>query len=445
MKKLLFFSIVFMVLFISCKKDNDNTDNAITPEMARDSLYYIMKEFYYWYNMPESAGITESNLRNYADPYELLEAMRYRAVDRWSFVTDYDAFMAVFSQGTYVGHGFNIGLDDSKKVRIVLIYKNSALYASGVRRGWIIKKVNNTDPAPILISGDATAIDNLVGPPQSGVSNTFVFQRPDGTDTTIYSTKSTFKENTVHVAEILQLSSGPTGHLVFDSFITPSIEELATAFASFKANNIKDLILDLRYNWGGYLAIAQKLASYIAGDSKQGSVFAKLKYNDKHQDDNYTYLFVATPYSLDLSRIVVITSHGTASASEAVMNGLRPFVNVVSIGDTTEGKPTGNNSWSIGKKYVMMPVTFKMVNSQNEGEYYNGFSPAKVVPDDITHDFSDREELCLKEAIYYLEHGSVSTKGVQEFKRYPVFSEKLKWLNNVFINSPPPIKYLELR
>jgi hypothetical protein len=167
-------------------------------------------------------------------------------------------------------------------------------------------------------------------------------------------------------------------------------------------------------------------------------VFAKFKYNDKHQDDNITIRFVATPYSLDLSRIVVITSRGTASASEAVINGLRPFVNVITIGDTTEGKPTGNNSWFIGKKYVMNPVTFKMVNSQNEGDYYNGFFPAKVVPDDITHDFSDREEFCLKEAIYYLEHGSVSTKDVQEFKRYPIFSEKPKQLNNVFINQPLP-------
>jgi hypothetical protein len=159
-------------------------------------------------------------LRNYADPYELLEAMRYRAVDRWSFVRDYDAFMAVFSLGTYVGHGFIIGLDNSVKVRITLIYKNSPLYSSGVRRGWIIKMVNNIDPAPILIGGDANAIDNLIGPPQAGITNTFVFQRPDGTDTTISSTKSTFKENTVHVAEILQLTKGPTGHLVFDSFRT---------------------------------------------------------------------------------------------------------------------------------------------------------------------------------------------------------------------------------
>ena len=106
----------------------------------------------------------------------------------------------------------------------------------------------------------------------------------------------------------------------------------------------------------------------------------------------------------------MITSRSTASASEDVMNGLKPFVNVVSIGDTTNGKPTGMNGWDIGRahKYYVFPVTFKIVNSQNQGDFFDGIFPAKVLADDITHDFNDREELCLKEAIHYLETGSVS-------------------------------------
>jgi hypothetical protein len=74
----------------------------------------------------------------------------------------------------------------------------------------------------------------------------------------------------------------------------------------------------------------------------------------------------------------------------------------------------------------------KIVNSQNQGDFFAGIFPAKVLPDDITHDFSNREELCLKEAIHYLETGSVSTKGVVPFKRYPQFSEKPKWMTNGF-------------
>ena len=361
MKKLLFVTLILSTLYTSCRKDNiapDNTpaDTTLTPAMARDSLYYIMKDWYYWYNMPEAAGVTAVNKGNYKDPYELLEAMRYKARDRWSIVVDYDVFMAEL-QGTFVGHGFRIGVDDSGNARIVMIYNKSPLYAKGVRRGWIVKKINGVDPAP-LISGDLTAYINLIGPGEAGRTNIFLFKRPDGSEVTDTSAKSSFTVNTVLLYDTLHLSSGVTGQLVFESFYNPAPEELATAFAFFKANNIKDLILDLRYNPGGDLLIAQTLASYIAGNLPISTAFAKLTHNDKHQNENITVPFKTTSSPLAISKLVVITSRSTASASEDVMNGLKPFVNVVSIGDTTDGKPTGMYSWYIGKKYAMLPVSF---------------------------------------------------------------------------------------
>lgn len=436
MKKLFFLPLIFLTLFVSCKKPDippdDNTTTGLTPAMARDSLYYIMKEWYYWYNMPEAANMTLVTKENYKDPYELLNAMRYKALDRWSYILTYDEYVALMN-GIFVGHGFRIGVDPSGNARIAMIYNNSPLYANGVRRGWIVKKINNVDIAPILISGDGTAYSNLIGPSQAGITNIFVFKRPDGSEVTISSTKASFTINTVLLYDTLHLKTGVTGRLVFESFFPPASDELATAFAFFKANNIKDLILDLRYNGGGILSIAQTLASYIAGDSRQGAVFAKLQYNDKHQEANYTYPFITTTYPLALSRLVVITTRSTASASEEVMNGLKPYVNVVSLGDTTNGKPTGMNGWEIGKKYVMWPITFKIVNAQNQGDFFDGIFPAKVISDDITRDFKDRKEKCMEEAIHYLETGSVSTKGGQAFKRYPQFSEKPEWMNNAIV------------
>ncbi len=428
MKKLVFIPIIFIALFVSCRKDNITPDDTVTPAMARDSLYYIMNEWYYWYDhMPDVIK------EDYADPYELMEAMRYKTIDRWSFVADYDEFTAQM-QGEFAGHGFRIGVDGSGNARIAMIYSRSSLYAEGVRRGWIVKKINSVDIAPILLSSDATAYLNLIGPSQAGITNTFLFIRPDGTEVTISSTKSTFTVNSVLLYDTLHLTDGKvTGHLVFESFIEPSQDELATAFAFFKANNIEDLILDLRYNSGGYLYVAQTLASYITGDSHLGAIFARMQYNDIHQDANNTYPFISTAYPLTLPRLVVITSRITASASEAVMNGLDPFVNVLSIGDTTNGKPTGMNGWPVANKYIMWPITFKMVNAEDQGDYFDGLFPAKVLPDDITHDFNDREELCLKEAINYLETGSVSSKGVPPFMRYPQFSEKPEWMNNIFV------------
>jgi carboxyl-terminal processing protease len=405
----------------------------ITPAMARDSLYYIMKDWYYWYNMPEIVSITVSNKGNYEDPYKLLEAMRYQVLDRWSFVADYDKFLADM-QGTFVGHGFSLGIDGSGNARIALIYDKSPLYLSGVRRGWIVKKINDTEVAPILIRGDAAAYSSLIGPNQAGITNVFLFQRPDGTEVTISSTKSAFTVNTILKCDTLHLLNGITGHLVTESFIVPTAQELEAAFAFFKANDVKDLILDLRYNGGGYINIAQILASYIAGDARQGNVFVKLQYNDKRQEANLTYNFLAVNNSIALPRLVVITKRSTASASEAVINGLRPYVYVVTIGDTTYGKPVGMTGWAISQKYYMWPVTFKIVNVQDQGDYYDGLLPNKFVTDDITHDFSDKEELCLKEAIHYLETGSFTTKRELEFKRNPVYSEKPDWMNNSFVN-----------
>lgn len=431
MKKILILSVMALGLLYSCKKDTvtpDKTNNGtVTPAMARDSLYYIMKEWYYWYNLMPT--VTKEN---YSDPYKLMDAMRYATLDRWSFVADYDQFVAEMN-GQFVGHGFRIGVDNTGKARIAMIYNNSPLYSQGVRRGWIVKSINGTDIAPLLISGNTQAYNTVIGESKAGITNLFIFTKPDGTDMTVSSTKATFSVNSVLTYDTLRLSSGITGHLVFESFINPSRTELATAFNYFKGNNVKDLILDLRYNGGGYLDIAQTLGSYIGGNALAGQNFAKLTYNDKHPEQNQPFPFISTAYSLGLTRLVVITTRNTASASEAVMNGLKPHLNVVSVGDTTNGKPTGMNGWEVGKKYFYWPVTFKMVNSQDQGEYFAGIAPAKLAPDDITHDFSDRNEACLKEAISYLQAGHFTSKSFSVFKNSPQLTEKPSWTNNVFL------------
>jgi len=430
MKKLVFVPIIFLALLGSCKKDVPPEDSAaVTDGFARDTLYYIMNDWYLWYNIMPTV-----NKDDYPDPYKLLDAMMYKKLDRWSYILTTDEYNAQVT-GTFVGHGFRIGFDGTD-ARIAMIYSNSPLYAQGVRRGWIVKTINGTAVAPILQSNDGAAYSALIQPSQAGITNTFVFKRPDGTDVTIPSTKTSFTMNTVLLYETLNLSSGLAGHIVFDSFFNPAPTELATAFAYFQSVGIKDLILDLRYNSGGDLYIAQTLASYIAGNSRTGVTFAKLSYNDKRQAYNMTLPFKTTSYAVSLAtpRLVVITTRSTASASEDVINSLKPFYNIVTIGDTTNGKPTGMNGWSVANKYVMFPVTFKVVNSQDQGEFFGGFAPTKILTDDIAHDFNDRNELCLKEAIHYLETGSISTKkSLGTVEHYPQFSEKPEWMNNAII------------
>jgi hypothetical protein len=110
---------------------------------------------------------------------------------------------------------------------------------------------------------------------------------------------------------------------------------------------------------------------------------------------------------------------------------------VVTIGDTTNGKPVGMNGFGYPSKnptYVFWPITFSLVNSNGEGDFFKGFSPAKYVIDDITHDWNDRAEACLKESIFYLEHGNVSARGLYVGKQSStIFTEKNNKSNNAYI------------
>ncbi len=430
MKKYLLSALFLAVILISCKKEITPVTNTSTETEANTALYDLMKEWYYWYNY-----LPEINPAGYKDPYELMNVLRYKPFDRWSFVDDYEAFMAAM-QGTFVGHGIRMGLDASNNVRIVLIYKNSPLYSQGVRRGWIIKKLNGVDLAPIFLAGDAETYNQLIGPPQEGITNVFTFVKPDMVEVTIETTKAKFDLNSVLVDTIYNLSTGKTGYLAFNEFIEPSTDELKASFLKFKSNGVKDLILDMRYNTGGILEVARQLSSYISGRA-EADVLVKCIFNDKKTaENNSIYFLSANDYALNLTRLVVITTYETASASEVVINGLDPYLEVVLVGDTTNGKPTGMNVWGYPDrtpKYVYAPVTFKMVNKNDFGDFFDGFPPDKYVTDDLSHDFGDTNELCLKEAIYYIEHGAFGAKSIYPAFRSRYFTEKRSLMDNAYI------------
>ena len=437
MKKFIIILFITITIISSCKKNvtpavikTDTTDSLTTDELARDYLYAAMNQYYLWYKLMPVVVDTA-----YKDPYTLLDAMRYKTLDRWSFVQTYDEYLAT-STGSFVGHGISMGLDSlTQTVRIAQIYTRSPLYSKGVRRGWIVKKLNGTDLAPVFIAKDAVTYNSLIGTSTAGITNTFLFQTPEGKDSTIVSTKAAFTLNTVILADTLHLKTGITGHLVFDEFIPPSNADLQTAFAYFSLNNINNLIVDLRYNGGGDLSVLQNMASYVAGAAKFNTTFLTLTYNDKNTQYNVSYPFKTVSYPLTISKLIVITTQGTASASEDFINGLKPVLDVTTIGTTTNGKPVGMNGFLYKTDYAFFPITFNVVNSAGEGDFYKGFAPAKFVIDDITHDWNNRNEACLKEAIYYLENGTVSAKSLylNQPKRTVVFQENPTKNNNAYI------------
>ncbi len=108
-------------------------------------------------------------------PEDILEALRYKTRDKWSFVTDYESFMASM-QGTFVGHGIRMSLDNSNNVRVVSLYDGSDLWPKGVRRGWIVREINDTPVAPIFISGNDAAYNALMGPSTAGIPTSSCFR-----------------------------------------------------------------------------------------------------------------------------------------------------------------------------------------------------------------------------------------------------------------------------
>ena len=234
-------------------------------------------------------------------------------------------------------------------------------------------------------------------------------------DITVVSANVT--ENPVPNVQVLSVAGGAkVGYILFNDHIATSEAALIAAVTTLKAAGVNDLVLDIRYNGGGFLYIASELARMIGGSTiVAGATFEKLNFNDKHPEKTNnpanTVPFYTTASNgqalptLDLSRVFMITSPGTCSASESIINGLSPFIQLIRIGGTTCGKPYGfiqtNNC---GKAYFA--IQFQGVNSLGFGDYTTGFTPTCVVPDDFSHALGDVNEGRLAAAIAYRNTGA---------------------------------------
>ncbi len=405
---LTFLSVAF--LFNSCQKDEK--DNEYAEE--NKAFYGLMEEWYYWYeDMPAVKP------EDYPSPYELLEALRYKPLDRWSYISSREEFVAYYQESKFIGYGFGSGwgiIPESHpaydpgsgqewKLWVSFIFNTVEMYDKGVRRGWIIDEINGVKV------NERTNINQVLGPNETGVSNTFLFIDPDGTEVKMTLSKQEVFMNTVLHREIIETGSKKAGYLVFKNFTRPSFTELAMAIDYFNSEGIDELILDLRYNGGGQTDVANYLASVIGGPALADQPFAKYIYNNKKEaDQNFTDNFSSEDRNLALDRLITITTKATASASEMVINGLIPFMPVYIIGDDTYGKPMGMNVWFYEAKYAFVPVTFKTVNADGEGDYFDGLPAQSYVEDDLSFSFGDPEEPLLKEALFFIETESFSMR-----------------------------------
>ena len=358
----------------------------------------VLDEYYFWYR-----ELPRLNPANFPSPEAYLEAARYRPLDAFfSYITSREANEAFYGESQFVGFGFSTQGGDSD-LRVLQVFPDSPASEAGLARGDRIIEINGQRVADLVRSG---LIGGAFGANEPGVSATLVVQTRAGEQLRPTLTKRVVTIPTVSLTRTFQVDGRTVGYLFFRNFVNPSYEALDEAFAALREAGATELIVDLRYNGGGLVDVAVHLGSLVGGRVTQGRVFATFQHNDKNTALNEDLRFEdAPPQTLDLSRLFVITTRSSASASELVINSLRPHLPVVVIGDTTYGKPVGQYGFTFCDK-VVAPVAFALVNSEGSGDFFGGIEPDCRAADDPEHDLGDAGEESLAEALHFVRTGS---------------------------------------
>jgi len=389
------------ILLLACEEDelvqdpNELNQADTLNQNLKTAVYNIMNEWYLWNDQ-----LPDVNIETFSDADALLNAMMNKPLDKWSYIQEEESYNALFERGEYEGYGVRMARDMESNLRVAFVYQDSPFGSAGVKRSWIIDQINGTR----IKNVDGFTLSQLL----EGSNHQFTFIKPDGSTVTENFSKGTIGINTVMNADVLERQGASVGYLAFNSFLATSEEELEAAFRKFQAGGIEELIIDLRYNGGGRVNIAEWMASNIIGNEGTSKNFIEYSFNrDKADQYNEAVPFNESTIPLNLDRIVVITSRASASASELLINGLRPFIDVILVGDDTYGKPVGSFPFFV-QGYAISPISFKIVNDNGIGDYFNGLQADVYVEDDLSAQLGDPDESRLQEALYYLENGRFS-------------------------------------
>ncbi len=404
--------ILLLITIASCEKEPGKK----YPDEGNDKAFVneLMHFIYLWNDkIPERV-----NIYDYKTPQDLMDYLVYDQLDNWSFVTSLEEANQTFS-GTSLSYGVNYQWDQSGNLRVYLVYENSVAYQKGLRRSNIIKKIDNKDVKNIE---DFSFLFNN----EPGEINLEFIDTANNTQT-ITIQKTQFQQNAVIYRDIYMINGKKVGYLVYDSFLQYAENELLSAFSFFKSEQVSELIIDLRYNPGGNIILANLMANMIIPKEKVGAEYYTMKYNDDRPEYDTTYTFSSHPNNLDLDRVFFITSGFSYSASELVVNGLKPHMDVQVVGQRTGGKPVGMNVIpDPDSQIVVAPVSYKLVNANGVGEYFDGLPVDEQVCDGLEHKWGDLNEDMLSEVLYFIENGSYN----------PVDSCTKKKVGLPFISNP---------
>lgn len=397
--------------FVACQPEDkldDSSNNGGGNEYPKLAFTKnIFDHYYLWYEtLPSSVdygsyGDTDDGVSKWIDD------IRYEK-DKWSFAMSYSEYMNYYVGGT--SSSWDAFFFYSSTNSMVIPNQNNILYVrdvqkegpfglAGCKRGDMIVSINKTN------------IDNLSNADINNLFNDrssldFGFYKNGNIETKTIAKSSGYNLNTVLKDTVYSINGHNIAYLAFSEFISKSKDELGSVFAEFKSANVSDVILDLRYNGGGQVDVAEYMCNVFAGNSNNRKLMSTSSHNDKNTDSNSSSYFSFVANGLDLNRLFVITTNQTASASELVINSLSPYIKVLLIGSNTHGKPVGMEPrYSKDLDWLVAPITFSDVNAKGEGNYFDGIPVNKSANDNFTVDWGDTRDDCIHQALYYIENG----------------------------------------
>jgi C-terminal processing protease CtpA/Prc len=452
--KLILFTLLLGGFFTSCSNDADDAIDKLIVDgrdlTVENFIYRGLNEFYlYKADVPELANDfyptqTERNdfLDNFATPEDLFYDGLLAPQDKFSFLVDDYVFLENLLSGISTTNGISYGIvrycesctDAFGYVRYVL--PGTPAEEQGIKRGDIFNKIDGqqlTDSNYSNLLAPETYTIGLATLNGSSIT-------PTGVSVTL--SKQAYTTNPVLISKTLDVDGKKVGYLFYTSFTANFDPQLNAAFGEFKAAGVTDLVLDLRYNGGGSVRSATDLAAMITGQFA-GQIFMKEEWNadwqqyfEQNEPNGLINKFNTTLQtrelinSLNLNRVFILTTSRSASASELVINGLDPYIDVVQIGETTTGKFQASipvyDSPNFGRlnanpnhTYAMLPLVLKSVNSAGVSDYVDGLTPDFKISEDFENlgMLGEPNEPFLKVAIDVILGNKISIPaGVEIFK-----------------------------
>ena len=471
----LYTPLLFIFLFlISCEDSSDGgggTEPIPADVELQNYMWRAMNAYYYWQDkvavLSDSRFSTTSELNNFLADYTDIPAFfyntlvyQYGIVDRFSFLVDDYITLENSFDGISLSNGVEFGLfvldqtDDRVFGTVRYILPDSDASSKDIQRGDIFNRVNGTE----MTRGNYQSL--LFGQDDYTLGFvTFDNGDPENTDKEIALSKSQYTENPVYIADVIDSGDEKIGYVMYNAFVGNFDSQLNQAFSELKSEGVTELVLDLRYNGGGSVRSSTYLGSMITGQFP-GELFTQERWNPKvmayfdglseaDRDANLNNYFPSSIAatgeaisSLVLSKVYIITSRNTASASELVINSLKPYINVVVVGGQGVGKFvasttlydsddfTRNGSNLADHTYAIQPIILEELNLLGENNGVLGFEPDLEL---IESNFDmgilgDPSEPLLNKALVDINSNfaskTSSKSAVQSFATFPLGSSK---------------------